>query len=389
MDYHLYLGPLAEIVDAVKTVDSAVRGTIKGAAWVADKVDNEPEMTPVDPTYVAKANRIHDLLQEVINNPGDNPMADYIKTSLSNQWMYNADGSVISDSPTTDLPPSDAGDDDTPVDDIGAIFPLPGPISTNKVQVPEGFIEVTQYWSTAELMTFQLELALKARWSSIGNKALMDGLGMAKGFAESVGGLLDFAGGVLNPLAWGTSVATSGAGNIYNQYVIDGCCFPVMGWKGKISDQWGNPRDGGKRSHQGNDLFCEVGTPILAFWDGIVTRVTTPSTNSLGGHSVTIKSSKNPSFSAYNCHMQPIPASITVGTSVAAGQVIGYADNSGNAKGTSCHLHFGIRENGKAIPCEPYLRPVYAATEAARNGSPTTNVVLPRYNSPTSRNVPN
>jgi|SRR5215213_9940433 len=49
--------------------------------------------------------------------------------------------------------------------------------------------------------------------------------------------------------------------------------FPVSGPPAKIGSFWGDVRDGGKRSHEGLDIFARKGTPVVAFCSGIVTSL--------------------------------------------------------------------------------------------------------------------
>jgi murein DD-endopeptidase MepM/ murein hydrolase activator NlpD len=49
--------------------------------------------------------------------------------------------------------------------------------------------------------------------------------------------------------------------------------FPVSGNKASIGSFWGDNRDGGKRSHEGVDIFAAKLTPAIAAADGVVTGV--------------------------------------------------------------------------------------------------------------------
>lgn len=49
--------------------------------------------------------------------------------------------------------------------------------------------------------------------------------------------------------------------------------FPVSGGKAYVGSVWGDDRDGGKRSHEGIDIFAKKGTPAVAAADGYVTAV--------------------------------------------------------------------------------------------------------------------
>ena len=80
------------------------------------------------------------------------------------------------------------------------------------------------------------------------------------------------------------------------------------------------------------DLFCDSGTPVLAVFDGQAAAQAYP----LGGNTVTVTAGDG--TQAYYAHLlQP-----GVSGPVSAGQVIGYADNTGNASGRPTHLHFAL-----------------------------------------------
>ncbi|HEX6222263.1 MAG TPA: peptidoglycan DD-metalloendopeptidase family protein [Acidimicrobiia bacterium] len=109
-------------------------------------------------------------------------------------------------------------------------------------------------------------------------------------------------------------------------------------------DSWGFPRPGGRR-HQGVDMFAARGTPIYAVQSGTAT----PSSNSLGG--ITVHLRADTGFTYYYAHLDS--RAISGSQRVDQGQVVGYNGNSGNALGTSPHLHFEIRPGGGG-PVNPY-----------------------------------
>ena len=51
--------------------------------------------------------------------------------------------------------------------------------------------------------------------------------------------------------------------------------FPVIGQVNYVDD-FGFPRDGGKRTHKGNDIFGKKMQPLVAAVDGIITHVPYP-----------------------------------------------------------------------------------------------------------------
>jgi len=115
---------------------------------------------------------------------------------------------------------------------------------------------------------------------------------------------------------------------------------PVDG--ASLKNDWGFPRGGGIRYHEGNDLFAARGTPVRAPVSGTVKH----KTGSIGGRQFTLSGSDGITY--IGSHMDKFGKD----GSVAAGDVIGYVGNSGNATGTSPHLHFGMYYKG--TPVNPY-----------------------------------
>jgi peptidoglycan LD-endopeptidase LytH len=116
-----------------------------------------------------------------------------------------------------------------------------------------------------------------------------------------------------------------------------------------IGSVYGDPRDGGRRDHHGVDIFAKRGTPVVAAAGGIVTRV---GTNGLGGKVVWISRPFH-GESHYYAHLDE--QLVTVGTRVEEGDVIGLVGNTGNARSTPPHLHFGIYTASGAVDPLPYL----------------------------------
>ena len=118
---------------------------------------------------------------------------------------------------------------------------------------------------------------------------------------------------------------------------------PVQGGA-TFTNDWGFPRSGGRR-HQGNDLFAARGTPVVASVSGNYRR----SQNGLGGISYYLQGDDGNTY--YGTHMSGYGP---VGPGrVPQGAVLGFVGNSGNARGTSPHLHFEIRPGGGG-PVNPY-----------------------------------
>ena len=126
--------------------------------------------------------------------------------------------------------------------------------------------------------------------------------------------------------------------------VIDtsaGWVFPVQGANSFV-DSFGAARSGG-RSHKGCDIMTARDTPLVAVVSGTI-RSTSPTNSGLGGITIHLNGSDGNAY--YYAHLSSIKSGIKSGVHVEAGQVIGYAGNTGNASGGAVHLHFEIRPGG-------------------------------------------
>jgi murein DD-endopeptidase MepM/ murein hydrolase activator NlpD len=137
---------------------------------------------------------------------------------------------------------------------------------------------------------------------------------------------------------------------VLSAYQLPVFSFPVAGVDNRaIQSFWGASRDGGRRKHEGIDIFAPRGTPVVAASRGSV-RFT--GERGLGGKQVWIRSAK-PSYSLYYAHLDSIAA--TSMESVAPGDTIGFVGNTGNARTTRPHLHFGIYGRNGAIDPLPFV----------------------------------
>jgi peptidoglycan LD-endopeptidase LytH len=124
--------------------------------------------------------------------------------------------------------------------------------------------------------------------------------------------------------------------------------FPVHGaGERAIGSRFGAARDGGAREHHGIDIFAPRGTPVIAAASGTVNRVReTPR----GGLVVWLRDEQR-GQSLYYAHLDSQLA--TEGQRVQPGDTIGTVGNTGNARSTPPHLHFGIYRRGEG-PVDPY-----------------------------------
>lgn len=113
---------------------------------------------------------------------------------------------------------------------------------------------------------------------------------------------------------------------------------PVRGVaRASLRSSFGEPRSGHRR-HEGIDIFARRGTPVVAAAAGEVVRIGTA--DRLGGNTVWVAGEGARLY--YYAHLQRFARGLHVGERVAAGAVLGYVGNTGNARHTPPHLHFGI-----------------------------------------------
>lgn len=164
--------------------------------------------------------------------------------------------------------------------------------------------------------------------------------------------------------------------------------FPVSGTAPRIGSFWGDNRDGGKRSHEGVDIFGKSRTPLLAAADGVITSTRE---NNLGGKVIFLRP-KGKNYLLYYAHLDE--QLVQEGQNVNLGDTIGLMGNTGNARNTPSHLHFGIYSGGGAIDPLPFInknrqQPAAVTADTAilqnnvRNLSATALMSAPAKNSVT------
>lgn len=156
---------------------------------------------------------------------------------------------------------------------------------------------------------------------------------------------------------------------------LRGFVFPVAGPR-RFSNDFGAPRMTGTalaHPHQGTDIFAPYGTPLVAVERGVVTRV---GTDRLGGLKLWLVGASGHRY--YYAHTSGYAPGLAEGQVVEAGTTLAFVGDSGNAKGTSPHVHFQIHPPNSG-PVNPY--PLLRAVDAASGGwrpTPTTSAA-PRH----------
>lgn len=120
--------------------------------------------------------------------------------------------------------------------------------------------------------------------------------------------------------------------------------LPIMG-PSSWTDSWGAPRHEfgvNYRRHQGQDLFCRRGAPVLAIDDGRIEF----GRDALGGKVARLHLATGDYW--YYAHLSRWSTTLRSGSDVKIGEVLGYCGTSGNAAGTPPHLHLGLYVRGVA-----------------------------------------
>lgn len=119
--------------------------------------------------------------------------------------------------------------------------------------------------------------------------------------------------------------------------------------KANIYSDFGDPRDGGDREHEGQDILAPKGAYIVSPTEAVVIRV--GEGDSAGKYVYTA----NPGGETFAyMHLDEIADGLSSGDELEPGDLIGYVGNTGNAVGGVTHLHFEIRDGREAT--DPYPR---------------------------------
>jgi murein DD-endopeptidase MepM/ murein hydrolase activator NlpD len=126
--------------------------------------------------------------------------------------------------------------------------------------------------------------------------------------------------------------------------------FPVAGPSSWSNDWHARRCEPYPHLHEGIDIFAPSGTPLVAVASGRVTQVVSAA---ISGLSVEITDAGGTQF--YYAHLTGFAPDLRVGEDVEMGDVLGYVGTTGNARGTSPHLHLEVQPGGVPVPPKPYV----------------------------------
>jgi murein DD-endopeptidase MepM/ murein hydrolase activator NlpD len=119
-----------------------------------------------------------------------------------------------------------------------------------------------------------------------------------------------------------------------------------------FSDDWGDPRGGGRR-HEGTDLFAAPRSYVYAVADGTLTRRAWDQPGLRSGNAWWLTTDDGTYY--FYAHLADFAPGLSVGSRVAAGEIIGFMGNTGVS--AFPHLHFEIHPGGgSAVNPYPLLR---------------------------------
>ncbi len=129
-----------------------------------------------------------------------------------------------------------------------------------------------------------------------------------------------------------------------------------------FTDSWRDARSGGRR-HLGVDVFTRHRAYVYAVVDGRLTGRTWDHPGMISGNSWTLTGADGTRY--FYAHLYDFNPDLRVGSTVRAGEILGWVGGTGNA--SADHLHFEIRPDGGA-PINPY--PIVKAQGACNRGTP-------------------
>jgi murein DD-endopeptidase MepM/ murein hydrolase activator NlpD len=130
--------------------------------------------------------------------------------------------------------------------------------------------------------------------------------------------------------------------NVLDEDIVDRLFIPILFGVSvrQLTPNFGDPRDGGARSHEGLDILAPLGTPIVSPTDAVVTGIGT-----FSGAGKYVRTANPGGERFYYYHLSDFAEDLDTGDELESGDLIGYVGDTGNAQGGPAHLHFEIRED--------------------------------------------
>lgn len=162
------------------------------------------------------------------------------------------------------------------------------------------------------------------------------------------------------------SSPNSGPDHSYGEDVMYDLVFPVAG-ANHYGDHFWHTRGSGE--HHAVDIMADKMTPVVAVADGRITYMNGSGNQAWvdrNGRCCTLQVTHDDGWVSKYIHLNNdsagtddgqgwgIAPDIRIGTRVAAGQLIGWVGDSGNAENTPPHLHFELMDPNRVI-VDPYL----------------------------------
>jgi hypothetical protein len=159
--------------------------------------------------------------------------------------------------------------------------------------------------------------------------------------------------------------------------------FPVQGpcW---FTDTWHAPRGGG-RLHEGVDLIARQGQYVYAADAGTLTIQYWDAPGRLAGNGWRLTRADGTYF--FYAHLSAFAPGLKVGSTVVAGQIIGFIGSTGNS--STPHLHFEVHPGGgAAINPTALVRAIDGCKVTAVPPQPSGVVPTPPQGTPTTTPAP-
>lgn len=112
----------------------------------------------------------------------------------------------------------------------------------------------------------------------------------------------------------------------------------------------------GHHDYPATDIFAAIGAPVVSVTRSVVLRLSRTEVGK-GGITVTLRGEDG--WRYYYAHLSRLVGGLAAGDVVEAGTLLGWSGNTGNARTTAPHLHFGISLYGPTkgeISPYPYLQ---------------------------------